>query len=128
MSEYIYRGGVVEFLTNIALKTGMILLINWIGWITLMSDGRPTQRPGELVGIAIICAIIFMVITVVSLLLSFGIALVLWIFLGGFILWMMARILPQFIELNGGFWLTVLSGFFILAIRLPVRKRKVEAL
>ena len=31
------------------LKAGMIVFLNWIGWIKLMSDGRPAQWPKEIV-------------------------------------------------------------------------------
>lgn len=106
------------------LKAGMIVFLNWIGWIKLMSDGRPAQWPKEIVATAIIVAIIFMVVTVLTLTFSCFIAAILWVFLGGFLLWIMAKIAPQFIELNAGFWLTVLSGFLILAVRLPDKKEE----
>lgn len=111
----------MRLIIGLLLKTGMIVFLNWIGWITLMSGGRVAEGAKEIVAVALAGAVIFTVVAVLTLLLSFGLAAFLWVFFGGLILWIMAQLAPGFIQLNAGFWLTVLSGFLILAATLPDR-------
>jgi hypothetical protein len=109
----------MRFIVNIALKTGMIALLNWFGWIMLLSNGHVATGAKQIVGVAVITAVIFTIVTLVTLVISLGLATFLFIFLGGAILELMHIVAPGFVALNHSFWLNVLSGFLILAASVP---------
>lgn len=109
----------MRFIVNIALKTGMIIFLNWLGWLTLMSGGHAAQGTKEIISVAIVSAVIFTVITVLTLLLTLGLAVLLWLVLGWIVLEIMHHLAPGFIALNHGFWLTALAGFLIMLCTLP---------
>lgn len=118
------KGLAMRFIVNLLLKTLVILGLNWLGWITLMSDGEPIGNDTKkLVGTAIVVAAIFLVVAVLLALLSFGLAALLTVFFGGVVLLLVGKLAPDFVILHN-FWLTLIGGFVILAAELPKQRKR----
>ncbi len=111
---------------NFTLKAGVIILLNWLGWITLRSSGHAAEGPKEIVSAALIGAVIFTLVSVLLLLFSFGLAALLSVFFGWAILEIMNNVAPDLIGLNPNVWLTVLSGFLIFLARPPKQRKRLQ--
>lgn len=114
----------MTFIINIALKTGVIILLNWLGWITLLSNGTPAEGPKLIISTAIIVALIFVLVFVLVAFLSLGFALILGPFLGWLVLAIMGETAEGFIRLSDSGWLILVSGMLIGVASIPVRRRE----
>ena len=106
---------------DLALKTGVIGFLHWIGWLTLMKDGQAVQGAGQTVGSALACAFVFSAIALFLLWIGgefFFFSLML-PFIGGMILVMVKGLAPSYLALDDGSLLTFVSGFMIL-VTTPV--------
>lgn len=111
-----------QFALSTVLKTGMFALLNWLGWLTLMSNGHAAHSAKEIISVAFASALIFAIVGTLTVIGSCGLAILLWTLLGWIILELMHQFAPEFLALSHSFWLTALSGFLILSVRVPLRK------
>jgi hypothetical protein len=124
----------VRLILNIVLKSGLFLFFNWLGWLTVKYDGRPTTDAKNLITAAIIAGIIFWVasllakiIGVVIVMATGGLAILLYPLLGWLTLHVMHGIAPDFIGLSTSFWLVAIAGFVIGSVHLPSPKTAAPA-
>lgn len=113
----------MRFIINWLIKTALVLLFNYIGWLTLL-DGHGhvvAELDAKTIGSAALIAAVFSIMTFVLLILSFGLAALLMVFLGGAILAVTSMVASGYLMTNG-FWLTVVAGFILLAAALPNKK------
>ena len=101
---------------NVALRTGVVLLFAWLGWLTLL--GAPTTVvTKEVATAAIFTAVVF---SLFGSLFGLEDPSDIWemAIFGALVLWITASLLPAYVS-TGDFWMTVLCGACIGAAQWP---------
>lgn len=122
-------------LVDLVLKMGVIALLNWFGWLTLLSNGQTAEGSKEILSSSLLTAVIFAAIVIFFLWAVGGFGGVfLTAFLCSFSIFLLPELAEGYIRLNDSDIVTLVSGFLIftttlfaihvLQMRPGFRKRK----
>ena len=121
---------------NLFITTGLLLVINAFGWLTLDSDGTPIElnhltwpSVGNVLLVAVILWLVGILIRGLYLMIScctLGLMIFAYPFLGWAVLKLTAHFMPDTLMLRG-FWITVLSGFLLMIVKIHAPKSSVSA-
>lgn len=118
---------------NLVIAAVLLLIFNAMDWLTISNHGSRVDLDhltwpafGSVMVIAVILWVVGFVIGLlwgISILLTLGLALFAFPFIGGLMLKLTASFMPGTLSLHG-FWLTVLCGFLLLIVKIPSEKRE----
>jgi len=112
----------MRFVINIILKAGVFAGLSYLGWLTIMQNGHATRDVKEIISVALLSALIFTGFDLLIKLVSCGLAIFMWVFLGPIVLWVTHLAAPGFLQLHG-FWLTVAPGVLLVLVKLPKKRQ-----
>ena len=110
----------MRFIINIALKTSVIIVLNWISWLLVVMIGYATK---EVMSIAPLDAFAFTAMIALTLVAMFCMAASLWVSLGWFVLEVMHKVAPGFVKFNHSSWLILASGPLLVFAAVLSRRR-----
>jgi len=120
---------------NLLIATGLLLVLNAFGWLTLKHDNTPIDFNhltwSSFGSIALVAVVLWLVGVLVALLylmagcFTLGLMFLAYPFLGWATLKLTAHFMPDTLALHG-FWITALCGFILMVVKIHPPK-KVEA-
>lgn len=120
--------GIVRSVFNLLIVTGLLLLFNAFDWLTLNHDGARiafSTMTWSIFGSVLLIGIVMWVVGIIvgllyaiSVVVSLGLMILAYPFIGWAVLEGTEHFLPSTLMLHG-FWITALCGFLLLYIRIP---------
>jgi len=120
----------MRFILNLIITMALLLLFNAIGWLTLSHDGKQVafdDLTWPILGSVLLIAVVMWLASIVvgllygvSVLLTFGLMLLAYPFIGWFILKATEHFMPDTLTLHG-FWISVLCGWLLMVARFSSR-------
>lgn len=119
----------MRFILNLIIATALLYLFNAFDWLTLSYHGNRvsfTSEPtltifGKVILIAVVMVLVGIVVGLlygISVLLTAGLMLLAYPFIGWAILKGTEHFMPDTLTLHG-FWITVLCGFLLMVVKIP---------